>query len=134
MTFFRRHGRAWTWIALLAILGLSLAPALSHALATSAAQDPWNQVCTAHGPEQADAATAAPATQPAHGDPLAHLEHCPFCALGGIAPLLPTASPIDVPAANAIEGRPATTDPLPARPEAWRAAPARAPPMGFTHR
>lgn len=131
VTLFRRHGRAWTWIALFAILGLSLAPTLSHAMALSAAHEPWQQICTAHGTEQSDASSAQ---QPAHGDALAHLEHCPFCALGSAAPLLPTPASAGLPVVDVADACPAAVQPVPTRPVAWRAAPARAPPMGSTHR
>ncbi|WP_158219730.1 DUF2946 domain-containing protein [Ideonella sp. A 288] len=134
MTIFRRHRRAWAWIALFALLGLSLAPTLSHALALSASHEPWHQICTAHGPEPSAAAAGAPTPQPAHGDPLAHLEHCPFCALGGVAPLLPTPAGAGLPVVEAADACPTEPGALPARQVAWRAAPARAPPLGSTHR
>lgn len=86
MNFFHRHCRRLNWIALFAILGLSLAPTVSHALAQADGQNPWSEICTPQGMQMlasADAVTGEPAPMPRLGDALTHVEHCPFCGLGG---------------------------------------------------
>lgn len=72
-------------MALLAILMASLAPALSHALATGAGSG-WVEVCTIQGAERMYAADDD--TKPAPAS--AHVfDHCPYCSLHlpGLGPL-----------------------------------------------
>ena len=77
MRVFRTHRRLPTWIAALAILLASLAPALSHAFASASGSD-WVEICTAQGAKWVkmgeDGADRVPGS--AHS-----LDHCPFCSL-----------------------------------------------------
>jgi hypothetical protein len=83
----RAHRRITSWIAALAILLSSLAPALSHALA-SATGAPLIQVCTTQGSKWIQAGENGAERSPAS----AHfLEHCPYCTLHAPVLGLPTA-------------------------------------------
>lgn len=77
MRAIRAHSRLTSWIAALAILVASLAPALSHAMA-SATGTHWVEVCTTQGAKwvQAGEDGSEHSTAPAHV-----LEHCPYCSL-----------------------------------------------------
>ncbi|WP_298835575.1 DUF2946 family protein [uncultured Piscinibacter sp.] len=102
------------WVALVAMLGLALAPTLSHALAASAPATPWTEVCSVEGGKAAGATLA----------------HCPLCAPAGQVAVPP------VPAATCRCVAPGP-DPLPlarnatpaATTTAWAAPPSRAPPL-----
>ena len=119
MQLIRHHLRRFVWIALVAILGVALAPTVSHARAGSGAGSPWAEICSA-------AAAAAPATPQA--PPAAHLAHCPLCSHTGADPVLPQAHVLvparrpvrhDLPAAPLRAGTPVL---------AWAIAQPRAPP------
>jgi hypothetical protein len=81
------HQRFASWVAMLAIVFASLAPTLSHAIATeSAPLTLWQEICTAQGTkfissvvtlssEQVDKQQDSQSMQPHVGA----LEHCPFC-------------------------------------------------------
>lgn len=73
----RAHRRLTSWIAALAILLASLAPALSHALASATGAD-WIEICTIQGSKWVQAGEDGSERAPAS----AHvLEHCPYCSL-----------------------------------------------------
>lgn len=73
----RAHRRLTSWIAVLAILLASLAPALSHALATSTGTS-WVEICTTQGSKWIQAGEDGSERSPAS----AHvLDHCPCCSL-----------------------------------------------------
>jgi hypothetical protein len=73
----RAHRRLTSWIAALAILLASLAPALSHALA-SATGFTWIEICTTQGSKWIK--TGEDGSEP--GPASAHvLDHCPYCSL-----------------------------------------------------
>lgn len=73
----RAHRRLTSWIAVLAILLASLAPALSHALATATGTS-WVEICTTQGSKWIQAGEDGSERSPAS----AHvLDHCPFCSL-----------------------------------------------------
>lgn len=95
MTAFRRHLLSLTWFALLAMCVLALAPTVSHALSKARGSTQWTEVCTPQGMRLValDAQTA-PEQQPALGG---HLEHCPWCGMGGASIGLPSAPPAVVP-------------------------------------
>lgn len=84
MPLFRRLHRRLSWIALFAMLAMALAPTVSHALADAPA--PWLAVCSATG-----TSPNGVAGEPTQLPGLAHLDHCPFCALQGAAPPPPPA-------------------------------------------
>lgn len=125
MQLFRHHVRRLAWIALIAILGLSLAPTVSHALAGSMGQSPWTEVCTPDGPKVlADAGTGDESPGRASG----HLEHCPLCALGGTTPVLPTQLAPMLPTPDLGATLPSLYLQAARTLFAWRPAQARAPP------
>ena len=73
----RAHRRLTSWIAVLAILLASLAPALSHALATATGTS-WVEICTTQGSKWIQAGEDGSERSPAS----AHvLDHCPYCSL-----------------------------------------------------
>lgn len=60
------------------MLGLALAPTVSHALAAQlASAQPWSELCSLEGDR----------------DPGARLAHCPLCAQPGHHPALPSSPP-----------------------------------------
>lgn len=72
----RRFFRQAAALALVAMLGLALAPTVSHALAAQlASAQPWSELCSVDG----------------DSDPGARLAHCPLCAQPGHSPALPAA-------------------------------------------
>lgn len=110
----RRLFRQAAALALVAMLGLALAPTVSHALAAQlASAQPWSELCSAD----------------ADGDPGARLAHCPLCAQPGHSPALPTAAQSPGPTLAAAGDAPA------AAPSVERLAftrvvpPSRAPPQ-----
>jgi hypothetical protein len=125
MPFRRVTRRFASWIAVLAVLMASLAPAISHALATDGSKA-WIEVCTAQGSKwlQGD---GAPGEDPAPGAGHA-LEHCPYCKLHpnvlGVPPTPPTALLASGPASAA----PRALLAAPHTRQAWASAQPRAPP------
>lgn len=70
----RRFFRRAAALALVAMLGLALAPTVSHALAAQlASAQPWSELCSVDGDQAAGA----------------RLAHCPLCAQPGHTPALP---------------------------------------------
>jgi hypothetical protein len=109
------------WIALLAVLLITFAPAATQALSISSGL-PWETICSA-----ANAGADKPATPVAPA--LAHaLEHCPYCALH--ADLAPPPDPrlADAGTAVAFQAFPVAFARAPGANAAWAAAQPRAPP------
>ena len=121
--------RPVTWLALLAMFGLALVPALSHAMAGARGASSWAEVCTPQGVRVValdDDAAAPEGAMPG----LVHLEHCPFC--GGT----PVAAPPSVLPAPAVLTGTAHALPwlflhAPATLHAWRTAQPRGPPASL---
>ncbi len=121
----RHHLRPATWLALIAVLALALAPTVSRALAFAHGEAAWTEVCTPLGLKLqavADTGEEAPA---AH---LGQLEHCGFCGFSTGAAPLPVAASHDLPAATAAEALPVLFLQAPRTLLAWRSAQPRAPP------
>lgn len=128
----RRLFRQATWLALVAIFALALAPTLSHALAASGPGNPWAEICTDAGGRTLVAASLEPAAAADAGDAQtslpAHLGHCPLCGPSAQALALPLSS------AGAVRG--VSSDSLvavqvqvaPARRSVWPPAQPGAPP------
>lgn len=75
MDVVRRLFRRAAALALIAMLGLALAPTVSHALAAKlASAQPWNELCSVDGEQDAGA----------------QLAHCPLCVQPGHSPALPS--------------------------------------------
>jgi len=112
----RRLFRQAAALALVAMLGLALAPTVSHALATQLANaQPWAELCSIDG--EADAG--------------ARLAHCPLCAQPGHTPALP-ATPLSL-GALPVAGRqaPAAVPPGVVAAFVPVAPPSRAPPQAL---
>jgi Protein of unknown function (DUF2946) len=117
VTPIRRRLRLFTWIALFAMLGLAIAPSVSHALSAQQASNPWTEICSAPGSGEQQPRSAA-----------MHLEHCAMCCVAASAMGLPPAPVAVLPspggaglvAALFLEA----SHPL----HAWRPPQARAPP------
>lgn len=115
-----------SWIAILAVLMASLAPAISHALG-SVSPVGWAEICTSKGvkPVSIDGEAAKQPGVPGTGH---LLEHCPYCALHGDSfappslPVLPPPLPLpdDFPAAFLHADKTLSV---------WASAQARAPPV-----
>jgi hypothetical protein len=89
----RAHRRLVSWIALLAILMTSLAPALSHAMGSTNPAT-WTEICTSGGPMFVAAAGDDEGTQTSRLPGVTHaLEHCPYCSLHADAFPMPPALP-----------------------------------------
>lgn len=120
----RRLFRQASWLALVAMLGLALAPTVSHALAASGPGNPWAEICSVAGGKlvMADAAGA-------QADAGTHLGHCPLCAQVGSAPVLPVAESAGALLVAGADFRPALFAQSPTPLFAWAAAQPRAPPL-----
>jgi len=121
---FHRHRHRFAWIALFAIGMLALAPSISRALAFSAGEGRWAEICTPQGARLVsldDRGDTAPLAAPA-------LDHCPFCALGGdsAAPLPTAVMALTLSVATDAPPRLFLLSPRPLF--AWRSAQPRAPP------
>ncbi|MGD9832601.1 MAG: DUF2946 family protein [Piscinibacter sp.] len=110
----RRLFRQAAALALVAMLGLALAPTVSHALATQlASAQPWNELCSVDGESDAGA----------------RLAHCPLCAQPGHTPALP-ATPLSLGALPAASQQAPAAVPTGVVVAFVRVAPpSRAPPM-----
>jgi len=126
MQTFRRRLRPLSWLALVAMLALALAPTLSHALALARGGSAWAEVCTPQGARLV--ALGDVASEPAPGQAVSHLENCPFCALSsaGLAP--PPAAPARLALPLAGNEAPPLFLHGPRTLHAWRSAQPRAPP------
>ena len=123
MQTIRRLFRQATWLAIFAMLGLALAPTVSHALDASGPGNPWAEICSvAGGQVMADEAAGA------RGDAGAHLGHCPLCGHLGTAPALPASPSTIVALLDGADYLPAAFAELPRPRFAWAAAQPRAPP------
>ncbi|MEP6875047.1 MAG: DUF2946 domain-containing protein [Burkholderiales bacterium] len=116
MTPIRQRLRLFTWVALFAMLGLAIAPSVSHALSAQQSSNPWTEICS----------TSNPADPPRSAAML--LEHCAMCGVVvhamGMPPAPVTVLPAPEGAACAAALFLEASHPL----FAWRPPPARAPP------
>ncbi len=119
----RRLFRQATWLALVAMLGLALAPTVSHALAASGPGNPWAEICSVAGGKMVVADAAG-----VQADAGAHLGHCPLCGQIGNAPPLPVAESAGMLLVAGADFRPALFAQSPTPLFAWAAAQPRAPP------
>ncbi|MBX3607361.1 MAG: DUF2946 domain-containing protein [Piscinibacter sp.] len=107
-------------MAMLALLLMSLAPAVSHALGGT-----WTEVCTAQGSKwvRGEAKDAGDAPAALHG-----LEHCPLCSVHAPVLGLPPAVDLGVPAPETSIGVTPAFLAAPRTLHAWVSALPRAPP------
>src|SRR5262249_16961811 len=127
----RRHLHRCTWIALVAMWALALAPTLSHALSFARGQQATlAEICTPQGTRFVDAdGQSVPASGPGNrGVMAAHLDPCPFCAVHAGAVGLPNALDAAPLRADLSQAQPALYLHAPHTLHAWRTAQSRAPP------
>ena len=104
MQTWRRRLRPLTWLALAAILGLGLLPAVSHALAWAGGSGTWATVCSARGPA---AVAAGDGYGGQNGMPAAGtFEHCLYCVHAASAVGPPPAPQAMLPAPRADAAAP----------------------------
>ena len=124
MSFLRGRHTLSSWIALVAILLVTLAPSVTGWLSASRTQL-WGQVCSAASPTAARSGPSAGGESPAapHAS-----EHCPYCALH--ADLAPPPDPRRAAAgvAFAFRAQPAAFVRAPRANATWASAQPRAPP------
>jgi len=122
-----RSKRLSTWVAILALLMMALAPLMSQAFGAGSASG-WAEICSVYGSKwvKIDAGTTDPQPTPASGHPL---DHCPYCSLHASALGMPPA-PIAVQAMGSTyrEVPPAFLT-APRTLHAWRTAQPRGPPI-----
>jgi len=140
VTLTRQQLRRFTWLALIAMLGLALAPAVSRALAhrESAAAHPLATAGVATGHADCDEADAAsPALHPAahgqHGSGTGlghdHLDHCPMCGIAATAWAFAPAAPAWAGHPGGVaRSAPARADAVAPAANAWPAHWSRGPP------
>lgn len=127
MSFTTLRLRQGCWIALLAMMALTLAPTLSHALAPASGTPDWVEVCTSRGAQRLSADNRA-GDHELPRSTNAHLEPCAYCSLAGHASALPPgpAAGLSLPPTDEAPRLLGLQAPSP--PNAWRSALARAPP------
>jgi uncharacterized SAM-binding protein YcdF (DUF218 family) len=123
----RAFRRLFSWVALLAILGGALAPAVSHAVYSQTGKS-FLEICTAQGTRLiAVDADADPVTGGQHN---VVMEHCPFCVPhAGSLGLLPTAELVFKQPADGSRFYPPLFYTAPRPLFAWASAQPRAPPV-----
>ena len=109
----------FTWLALFAMLGLALAPSVSHALSAQHQSNPWTEICS----------TSGSGSQPDPSTPATQLEHCAMCAVAGHAMGMPPAPVAALPAPEGTAHVPALFLEAPHSLFAWSPPQARAPPL-----
>jgi hypothetical protein len=124
MSFLRGRRMSTRWIALVAILLVTLAPSLTGWVSASRTQL-WGQVCSAATPTAAKAGSSGGSGSPATSHAF---EHCPYCALH--ADLAPPPDPgrADAGLAPALRARPVAFARAPRANATWASVQPRAPP------
>jgi Protein of unknown function (DUF2946) len=121
----RLFQRVGSYLGLLAILMMTLAPAISHALA-----DSHQAALHAHtGCPEHDSADDTPAMDDASHAPALHWHACGYCGLAAHLPMLPSVEPSFALTVWSIRHRVATTFESIARTEPRSSAQPRAPPV-----
>ena len=124
----RQHLRKLVWLALTAMLALSLLPTVAHALSFGELQpDAFTEICTPQGAQWVDAQGNPVDSEAPVGNSLS-FEHCPYCSLASGTAALPSAA---APVVLAVPGGTAAPPPVLRAPRtlfAWASAQPRAPP------
>lgn len=116
-----------SWIAILAVLMASLAPAISQAVGAPSPTG-WAEICTSSGTKLVSVDGDAADTDGLPG--AAHLlEHCPFCSLHGATLGMPPAPAPAIVAVPMPADRPPAFLHAPRTLDAWVSAQPRAPPV-----
>lgn len=124
MRAFRAPSRLAGWIAALAMVLASLAPALSHALAGTPG-GPWGEICTAQGPQWLGEGSGGGTPDAGTHGPF---DHCPFCSLHAPDPGMPPTADGAPWQQQHQAVQPPADDASPPQPQAWNGARPRAPP------
>ena len=117
MTTLRHRLHLFTWLALFAMLGLALAPSVSHAVNAQQASNPFTEICS----------TPAPGEQPRSA--VMHLEHCAMCVVAAHAVGMPPAPVGVLPVPQGVTFVAALFLDAPRTLFAWRPPQARGPPL-----
>lgn len=128
MTRFRQNRRFIAWLACLAILLNTLAPAISHAMASAKGeQTPWAQICSTSGARfiPLDLNTDAP---PQDRQPMA-MDHCAYCLTHAGSFAIFTALPLPLVTGTLAYDHPPRFYQSPRRQFVWTTASPRAPPV-----
>ena len=118
------------WMACIAILLATLAPAISHAIAPQGGSVPvWSEICTAGGLVAVDAAHLAPddSSSPEQQNP--HFDKCPYCRLQADVPGLPPSAATPTFAIEDGDFHPFLFYQSPSPSFAWTSGYPRAPPV-----
>jgi hypothetical protein len=128
MTSLRRRLRELTWLALTAVLSLSLLPTVAHALSdVTARSGAFTEVCTPQGAQWVDVQGKPVDRESPAGGPMS-LEHCPCCSSSAIAIGVLPAPAHWQPDATAGDSAPPRSMQAPRTLFAWASAQPRAPP------
>ncbi len=115
---------------MLAMLALTLAPTVSHALAAARGAPAWVDICTLQGAQRVVIGDMA-AGQESPGSTASHLEHCAYCSLASHAPALPSVVAAILPLQPSNAAAASHFRQAPRAPFAWRQAQPRAPPAPY---
>jgi hypothetical protein len=124
MPLLRGRRTPTSWIALVAILLVTLAPSVTGWLSASRTQL-WGEICSA-----ATLTAAKPGSSAGGGSPAAPhaFEHCPYCALHADLALPPDPGRADAGVAFAFRAQPAAFVRAPRATATWASAQPRGPP------
>ena len=120
------------WIALIAILAGSLAPAVSSARSVDSQVISAGDFCTVHvdatdfGKANRSHPPSTPGQTPARAKTF---EHCPYCSAHALHVALPPAQKILIAVVETRDDAPIYRAVRPAQTRTWRFAPSRAPPL-----
>ena len=128
MSVFRQNRRFIAWFACVAILLNSLAPAISHAMATVQGKDaPWTEICTTSGTKFIPLDLGLKQSQDQQPQPMA-MEHCAYCLTHAGSFALFTDVALTLPHAAVTDSHPRLFYQSPTPLFIWAAASPRAPP------
>lgn len=124
--------RLAAWIASFAILLVTLAPTISHAVAAvKTSGGAWMEICSIAGFKatkvEADHQHAGPGSAPVEHE--LHFEHCPFCSTHGGSLGLPPSAGFTLPATDGAQFLPFLYYRSPTPLFIWARAQSRAPPF-----
>ena len=128
MSVFNQNRRFIAWFACVAILLNSLAPAISHAMASMQGKDaPWTEICTTSGTKFIPLELGLKRSQDQQPQPMA-MEHCAYCLTHAGSFAVFTDVELALPHAATTHTYPKLFYQSPAPLFVWAAASPRAPP------
>lgn len=137
MTMFRQNRRITAWLACLAILLNTLAPTISHAMASAQGEGtPWAQICSTNGTrfiplDLSDLSVDSSTSSPQDGTPQSSMamDHCAYCLTHAGSFAVFTDTPLPTTFAETSQDYPARFYQSPYRLFVWATASPRAPPV-----